>query len=198
MAMSGEGLPVDVGAVSSSRRQVRASPKQVPGKLKQGRATGEDGLNPRERQFIGQMCLNGFRATDACRSLAFGGKRPEVEASRLMGRPAIKAEIEKRQKALESKVEITIDRIAAEYAKLAFAAFDGPLTASNKVTALDALGKWRGMFKPDQAVVIPVTFQFLNGPSPDAGTVVDAAPQPQPTPDAGTLPVPELGRPERG
>ena len=69
------------------------------------------------------------------------------------------------------------------------------------LAALDSLGKYQGMFKPDQAVVIPVTFQFLNGPSPDTGTVatvLDVSPKPLASPDTGMLSVPALGKPERG
>lgn len=192
-------IPVS-GALSVSvaadveERPASSKPRQVPGKVKQGAAVGKDGLSPRERQFIGAMCLNGFRQTEACKTLGYGGNRPEVEASRLMRRPAIKAEIERRQLAMETKAEVTIERIVAQYAKLAFAQHDGPLTASHVLTALEALGRHKGAFKQDQATVIPITFQFIGGP-PLAGDVltVEQASQPAPATDA-----PLLGKPERG
>lgn len=184
-----------VSAEPVQRKQAQSKVKQVPGRLWQGKARGSDGLSPRERQFIGQMCLNGFNQTQACKSLGYGGARPDVEASRIMKRPAIRAEIEKRQLAMESKVEITVDRIAAAYAKLAFAQHDGPLTASNVIQALDALGKYKGMFKPDQVTVVPVTFQFIGGPDLPVDVTPQAYTEPVPSPSTGTTDSPGIGKP---
>lgn len=194
MAMTDGAADVAVSAQDVQFRPEHGKPKSKPVQSSDLSTVTRGLMSVKEGQFIGQCCLNGFKATEACRTLGFGGKHPDKAAHRFMLRPAVKAEFEKRAKSMAEKVEITVDRIAAEYAKLAFAQHDGPLTAGNKVAALDALGKYKGMFKPEQVTVIPVTFQFIGGPD----LPVDCTPQPQPSPDTGTLPVQVLGKPERG
>lgn len=158
------------GAVSS--QDVQISQGDVP--LRPAVSVQRAMMSVKEREFIGACCLNGFNATEACRTAGIGGKHPEKAASRFMARPHVRAEFEKRAKARETKHEITIDRIAQRYAELAFAQHDGPLTASNVIQALDALGKHKGMFKPDQVTVVPVTFQFIGGPD----LALDCTPKP--------------------
>lgn len=165
------------GAVSS--QDVQERPAQGKSRLKPVQSSPAKPMirglmTVKEGQFIGQCCLNGFKATEACRQLGFGGKHPDKAAHRFMARTHVRAEFEKRANALTDKVEITVERIAAAYAKLAFAQHDGPLTASNVIQALDALGKHKGMFKPDQVTVVPVTFQFIGGPD----LALDVTPKP--------------------
>jgi hypothetical protein len=186
-----------VGAVSSPGKQVKAKRSYSP-RVLGTKAIGPDGMTIRERQFVGQMYLNGFNPVAACKTLNLGGKRPDTAASTLMARPAVREAVAERQMRIEKRTEGTVAELVAELAAMALSKFDGPLTASHKLEAIKTLGNHRGMFKPDQTVVIPVTFQFLNGPPLDSGAVLEASPQPLAGPSTGTDAVPVLGKPERG
>ena len=136
-------------------------------------------LSVREAQFVGMYQMTGCNGAEAMRRLGYGGTQPDVAASKYMARPWVQKAISDALRERSAKVDISIDRIAAEYAQMAFAAHEGPLTASHKLGALDALGKFKGMFKPDQATVIPITFNFIGGPPlSDAPQVIDHAAKP--------------------
>jgi hypothetical protein len=148
----------------------------------EGDPKADEPLTYRESLFVASYALHGGNGTETMRRLGFGGANPDVAAAKYMARPRVQRAIQERIRAAEKAQEVTIARIEAEYAKLAFASHEGPLLASHKLGALDSLAKSKGMFKPEQATVVPVTFQFIGGPplAVDDGSqpamVIDAPP----------------------
>jgi len=123
-----------------------------------------DALTYREQLFVGSYVLSGCNATEAMRRIGFGGKNPDVSAARYMARPRVQRAIQDRIRASQQAQEVTVERLKARYAEFAFAAYEGTVTPSHCLAALDSLGKHLGMFKPEQVTMAPVTFQFIGGP----------------------------------
>ena len=92
-----------------------------------------------------------------------GYAHPNVQGPRMLVNIGIQAAIQERQRVLAGKVEVTQERIVAEYAKIGFA--DMAAYASwglgNKLHALDSLARILGYDKPDPRGEAPVVVTRL-------------------------------------
>lgn len=78
------------------------------------------GLTPKQRRFVEQYLvdLNGKQA--AIRT-GYSPKTAEVQASRLLSKAKVRAEVAKRQGKISEKLEVSAESIKAELAKIGFA-----------------------------------------------------------------------------
>ncbi len=109
-------------------------------------------LNFREERFIAeyQIDLDPQRAAIAAgysKTVAMSAAYQWVTDSPKNPKPHVYAELRKQFDQRIQKTEITIEKIEEELSVLAFGKAKGELTASDKLKALELLGKRRGMFK---------------------------------------------------
>jgi phage terminase small subunit len=111
----------------------------------------KNGLTPKQEAF----CLAYVELSDATAAYrraydAEGMKREviRVKACELMKTEKIRARLEEIQSGLRDRHEVTVERIIAELAKIAFvdADKDENQVVQNKLSALDKLGRHIGMF----------------------------------------------------
>jgi len=78
----------------------------------------KDGLIPREREFCYQYLIHNANSTKAAR--AVGYNHPERSGGRVLARPWVKKFLAKLAKKHMDKLEITVETISQELARLAF------------------------------------------------------------------------------
>lgn len=76
-------------------------------------------LLPRERRFLREYMVD-FNGTQAALRAGFTGKRPEVAASRMLAKPTVRAELQRRQDQIAARLEVTVERVLKEQAAIAF------------------------------------------------------------------------------
>jgi hypothetical protein len=102
------------------------------------------GLTERQRRFVDEYILDG-NATQAAIRAGFKRNSASVQASRLIGNVKVALAIRQRRAAIAKRMEVSAERVIAEYAKIAFD--DGaPVRKEDKLGALNALGKHLGLF----------------------------------------------------
>lgn len=121
-------------------------------------------MKPKFQQFVnyylGEAAGN---ASEAARLAGYSAHTSGQIGSRLLKRPDVKAAIEDRQKALAERSGFTAEQVIQELASLAQAVPD-KVFASDKIKALELLGKAHGMFKDqkDTSSRITVSIGFLS------------------------------------
>lgn len=106
---------------------------------------GRQKLTERQRRFVEEFALNG-NATQAAIRAGFSEKAARGQGARLLADANIALAIRQRRQAASKRIEISADRVLNEYAKMAFDKRKLPLTATDRVRALNALGKHLGLF----------------------------------------------------
>lgn len=120
-------------------------------------------MNAKQRLFVAEYLVD-FKARDAAVRAGYSKKNPHMTAHRLLSNPKIAAAIDEEVKKLERRVELRQDDVVNELKKVAFDqaadTLGSPLKYSNKLKALELLGRYLGMFtekialtKIDQATV---------------------------------------------
>jgi len=109
-------------------------------------------LNSREQLFLNEylLDLNVERAALAAgysKSLAHTKAYQWVTLTEKNPKPHLREAIEKKMKEREEKSEITIDKLEEELSVMAFGKAKGQLSPSDKLKAIELLGKRRAMFK---------------------------------------------------
>lgn len=99
----------------------------------------------RQRRFVEEFALNG-NATQAAIRAGFSEKAASVQGSRLIANANIALAIRRRRAAASKRIEISADRVLNEYAKIAFNERKLPLTTTDRIRSLNALGKHLGLF----------------------------------------------------
>jgi phage terminase small subunit len=106
-------------------------------------------LPPRQAIFVAEYLVD-LNATQAAIRAGYSAKTAEVQASRLLSNVKVAASIAARRADISKKLEITVERVVLEYAKIGFADFtdyaDGQFKLSDKLHALDSVAKHLGMF----------------------------------------------------
>lgn len=124
----------------------------------------QEPLGYREALFVQAYMNNACNGTEAMRKLGYGGKNPDVASVNYLKRPRVQKAVKMALDELRKAEEPTVERVRTEYAKLAFAKYEGQLLAGHKLQALKDLGNHLGMFKPENAVTVPVQINILGGP----------------------------------
>ena len=76
-------------------------------------------LTPKQRRFVNEYLID-LNATQAAIRAGYSKKTAKDIGGENLSKPAIQAEIQKRQVKLQNTLEITQDRVLQEYARLAF------------------------------------------------------------------------------
>lgn len=99
----------------------------------------DDGLNPRQRKFAAEYVMD-HNATAAAKRAGYSEATAHAQGWRLLKHVAVRAEIERREKAVMDDLGITTWRLLAEIKKIATTSEkDG-----DRLRALDMLGKRLG------------------------------------------------------
>jgi chaperonin GroEL (HSP60 family) len=118
--------------------------------------------------YVGEAAGN---AAEAARLAGYSAHTARTQGSKLLTFPDVKAAIEERQKALAEQSGFSAEQVIKELASLAQAVPD-KVFASDKIKALELLGKAHGMFKDqkDTGSRITVNIGFLTANTPSANT----------------------------
>lgn len=92
----------------------------MPGR-KQAAVTGTDDFSQREIMFIHYYCSNGNHGENAAIAAGYAQKTARQQASRMLANERIKAQIDRVMGKAMAKLEITVERVLAEVARLGFA-----------------------------------------------------------------------------
>ncbi|MCK9210342.1 MAG: terminase small subunit [Ignavibacteriaceae bacterium] len=91
--------------------------------------------------------LKDFNGKNAAQRVGYSEKTAEAQASRLLRNVKVKKLIEELSKKPVRRMELKIENIVKELKKIAFANADGEkIKTSDKLKALEMLGKYLGMF----------------------------------------------------
>lgn len=93
-------------------------------------------LTDKQKRFIDEYLLDG-NATAAALRAGYKTINPNNTGCEVMGYPHVKAELARRQAKLSQKLEITAERVLAEYAKIAFSNMADFITPVGKVRNID-------------------------------------------------------------
>lgn len=146
-------------------------------------------LNDKHRRFCDEYLID-LNATQAYLRAGYkvGLKVAAVNALRLLAKPEVQAYIARRQQELRRKTGITQERVIAEIEKVGFADAadytDATLKVSNKLRALELLGKHLGIFEP-KASEPPTDNSLLTALNKSTEEVWRDVPELQPEADAG-------------
>jgi phage terminase small subunit len=88
-------------------------------KRKQAAVSGD--FSEREIKFIHYYCSNGNHGENAAVAAGYAPKQAKCQASRMLASERIKAEVDRVMGKAMAKLEITVDRVLNEIARLAFA-----------------------------------------------------------------------------
>ena len=103
-------------------------------------------ISKKQEQFCREY-LKDFNATQAAIRAGYSEKSARQQAADLLTKPNIFKFIESLREKYALKSEITIEDVLIELSKIAFNTADGDLLKnSDKLKALDLLGKYLGMF----------------------------------------------------
>jgi phage terminase small subunit len=102
-------------------------------------------LTAKQQRFVDEYCVD-LNATQAAIRAGYTKETSHVQGPRLLGNVRVREAIEKKQRRLEVKTELTAEWVLKEFAENHKLAREvGELPASNK--ALEMIGKHLGMFK---------------------------------------------------
>ncbi|QGP57378.1 Terminase small subunit (plasmid) [Piscirickettsia salmonis] len=102
-------------------------------------------LSAKQQKFVTEYLVD-LNATQAAIRAGYSEKTANRIGSQNLSKVDIQTEIEKRRGKIEKKTEITVERVLAEYGKIAFSEASETLKNQDKLKALDALGRHLGLF----------------------------------------------------
>lgn len=111
-------------------------------------------LNEKQKRFVLEYLID-LNATQAAIRAGYSKKTAYSMGQQNLKKPEIQKAIQAKQNKLQHKLEITQERVLGELAQVAFAkASDqtiSDLKYTNKLKALELLGKYLSLFEPKQA-----------------------------------------------
>lgn len=87
---------------------------------KDSQKKGPRGLTPKQERFV-QEYLKDLNATQACIRAGYSAKTADRIGPELLGKTCVAAAIEKAKKSRSKRLDITLDRVLLELARVAFA-----------------------------------------------------------------------------
>ena len=122
------------------------------------------GISPKQRLFVDEYLVD-LNATKAAERAGYSDKSSQVTGSRLLANAMVQAEIQKRQEKRAVKLDISVDRIERELARIAFSdmrrfAQWGPTRAAQR-SEDDAAERNRGLGE-DEDPTPPVGVMLLS------------------------------------
>jgi phage terminase small subunit len=121
-----------------------------------------DKLTPKMKRFCDEYLIS-LNAKQAAIKAGYSKKTADVIGAENLVKPSIKEYIEARQQKITERTEITQDMIVKELAKIGLAD-DNEVRKSDKLKALELLGKTIGLFKDGTQVNVGATnLTFIDG-----------------------------------
>jgi len=115
-------------------------------------------LTPKQKKFIDEYLID-LNATQAAIRAGYSQKTAFSIGVENLSKPLIQEELQKAMKRQQERTQITADMVLKELKKIALddaADYqDSRLKYTNKIKALELLGKHLGMFSEKQAVELP-------------------------------------------
>ncbi|MBV9978210.1 MAG: terminase small subunit [Hyphomicrobiales bacterium] len=110
------------------------------------RRSDPDNLTPRQRRFA-ENYIATLNATDAALKAGFGRKWAHTAGSQLLKNIKVAAVIQKAQRKLSARTEVSAERVINKLAEIAFSETDPQLPKpSDQLNALQQLGRHLGLF----------------------------------------------------
>lgn len=106
-------------------------------------------LTAKQKAFIEELPKNQWNGSRAAIAAGYAQKSAGVMACRLLKNPRIAEELEKRTAEIVEKTEVEVGEIVAALREIAFG---GRATNSERLKALDLLGRYKAMFCDRQIV----------------------------------------------
>lgn len=103
-----------------------------------------DELKAKQKAFVEQLPLNQWNGTQAAIAAGYSANGAAVTACRLLKKPAVAKELERRSDEIEQKTGVDVAEIITALRDIAF----GKKKATNteRLRALELLGKYKAMF----------------------------------------------------
>jgi phage terminase small subunit len=98
-------------------------------------------LSPRQLKFI-DLIISGLSATDAAKGAGYAAHTATMQGSRLLTIANIAAEISRRRKRLETKSDITAQRVLEELGRIGFSDLRKYLKVTGKSVQVFGSDKW--------------------------------------------------------
>lgn len=103
-------------------------------------------LTARQERFCEEYLID-LNATQAAIRAGYSARTANRTASEYLLKPGVKEKIQELQQQRAKRTEITMDRVLAELANIGFSPIiKGEIRASDKIKALELLGRHLGMF----------------------------------------------------
>ncbi len=102
-----------------------------------------DRLTPKQRRFVEEYLVD-LNGTQAAIGAGYSKRTAQEQSSRLLSNVMVRRVIDAATEALSERTEVTVERVVNE---LSFVAFEGEHKTSDKLKALELLGRHLGMFK---------------------------------------------------
>ena len=103
-------------------------------------------LTAKQKAFIEELPKNQWNGTQAAIAAGYSAKSAGVMAHRLLKNPAIAEELDRRTAEIVEKTDVEVAEIIRELRKIAFAPPSQRVTNSERLKALELLGKHLAMF----------------------------------------------------
>jgi phage terminase small subunit len=106
-------------------------------------------LTAKQKAFIEELPKNQWNGTKAAIAAGYSAKNAGVMAHRLLKNPKIAEELAKRTAEIVSKTDVEVGEIIAALCTIAFG---GRATNSDRLRALDLLGRYKGIFSEKRII----------------------------------------------
>ena len=109
-------------------------------------------LTEQQRNFARLYVKNGFDQSAAAIQAGYSPKHASSQASHLLNKPQIKAEIDRLCEQIEEKTTVEVAEILQALRKIAFASQSKRVTNSERLKALELLGRYKSIFSDRLAI----------------------------------------------
>ena len=116
-------------------------------------------LNARQETFVDEYLVD-LNATRAAIAAGYSKKTATVIASENLSKPNIAAAIQKERRLRAKSLEVTKDRIIAEYAKLAFSNIDDYIDTTGDLPVIDMVGLTRDELAAVSEITVDTRKEF--------------------------------------
>lgn len=95
-------------------------PKKEEEKPKAAKTSYDDGLTDQQRKFVLEYLVD-LNGTKAATRAGYSEKTAQEQSSRLLSNVIVRTEVERRQRIMAARTEVSAERVIREFARIAFA-----------------------------------------------------------------------------